>query len=65
MDQYLKIETVANLLQVSAKTIYRLIERGRLRAVEVMPGVRRIKEEDLATYLHDSDAAMAATGTEG
>ncbi len=41
---------IAELLNVSRKTAYRLIERGELAAVHVGANVR-IRPEDLAAYL--------------
>jgi excisionase family DNA binding protein len=41
---------VAELLNVSRKTAYRLIERGELSAVRIGTSVR-VRPEDLAAYL--------------
>lgn len=49
-DRMLSIAEVAEYLNISAKTVYRLIEKGELPALKV--GARwRFKPEDLEAYL--------------
>jgi excisionase family DNA binding protein len=44
------VEEVAKLLRVSSRTVYRLIERGELKALKV-GDLYRIEDQNLQTYL--------------
>jgi excisionase family DNA binding protein len=48
--RFYTVEEVAQLLRVSARTVYRLVERGELRALRV-GDLYRISQENLDSYL--------------
>jgi excisionase family DNA binding protein len=54
-DRFLTVEEVAERLNLSTETIRRWLRSGRLRGIRI--GARRagwrIREHDLAAYLHD------------
>jgi excisionase family DNA binding protein len=47
----LTLKEVAGRLRISKRTVERLIERGRLRAVRVSPRRRIVTPEDLGAFL--------------
>lgn len=51
----LKVKDIAEELGVSLKTIYRLIEEGKLRAINIAPGsklpIYRIEEQELQDFI--------------
>lgn len=51
-DKLLTIEETAEILRVSARTIIRYIESGKLKASKI--GVWRIKEADLNKFLEET-----------
>jgi excisionase family DNA binding protein len=57
-NQLLTIDQVASALQVSNLTVYRLIKRGRLRALRVGKNFR-LRSTDVARYMD-----VRATGTD-
>lgn len=52
MDKLLTIDEVAKILRVSARSVNRYIESGRLRASKI--GVWRIKQSDLNRFLEQT-----------
>lgn len=51
-EKLLTIEEVAEALRVSARSVTRYIESGKLRASKI--GVWRIKQSDLNTFLEET-----------
>jgi excisionase family DNA binding protein len=51
MEQLMTLAQVAEILQVSTRTVFRLIERGELAGAKV-GREWRFTREDLETYLH-------------
>lgn len=49
MEKIYTIREIANILQVSKKTIYRYIHSGKLKATKI--GQWRVKKSDLDTLL--------------
>lgn len=65
MSEYLTLPQVAKRLQVSLRTVQRMVETKRLRATNVGLGERprwRVRAEVLQRYL---DARDSIDGTEG
>lgn len=56
LDTFLTVSQVAQSLQVSTMTVYRLIKRGELEAVRV-GGNYRIKPDSFYKYINDSTVA--------
>lgn len=52
-ETYLYVQTVARRLKCSDKTVYRLIQEGRLRAVRIGGRALRIPESAFSAYLKD------------
>jgi excisionase family DNA binding protein len=63
-DTYLYVQTVANRMKCSDKTVYRLIQEGKLRAVRIGGRSLRIPESAFDEYLSaqvvDPDADLQA-----
>jgi len=53
MENYLRIEDVAERLNLSYKTVFRYIQDGKLKATKI--GHWRIAEKDLAEFIKNSD----------
>lgn len=60
---WLTLAQVANRLQVSARTVRREIDDGRLPAARVR-GIMRIDPADLAVYFEEQKAACRSAATE-
>lgn len=52
MEEYLRIEDVAERLNLSYKTVFRYIQDGKLKATKI--GHWRISEEDLQEFIERS-----------
>ena len=50
-DNYLYVQTVANRMKCSDKTVYRLIQEGKLRAVRIGGRSLRIPESAFNEFL--------------
>ena len=50
-SHFLTVEEVAEKLRLGERTIYRLIERGELKAVKISRKAYRISREDLDNFL--------------
>jgi excisionase family DNA binding protein len=65
----LTIPEVARCTQVSAKTVYRWIQGGKLRAIQLGPRLYRIEMGALAAFLqasgHNGPALDAGNGKRG
>jgi len=46
-------QEVADLLRISLRTVNRMIADGRLRAIQVSPGIRRVKAEEIQKCLEE------------
>ena len=59
----LKVKDIAKELGVSLKTAYRLIEEGKLRAINAAPGnkspVYRIEEQELQDFIERSKTGQS------
>jgi len=53
-DRYLRVDAVARKLNMSKKSIYRLVESGELFAVRLSPHGIRIPKSALEKYLQDT-----------
>jgi excisionase family DNA binding protein len=51
MNKLYTIQQVADILQVSKKSVYRYIESGKLKATKI--GQWRIKKEDLDKFINN------------
>ncbi len=63
MSAYLKPESVADTLDVTVTMVYRLIQNGRLKAVDIGMGKRacwRIRQDDLDEFLQPKNAKPSA-----
>jgi len=65
-ETYLYVQTVASRLKVSERTVYRLIQEGRLTAIRINGRALRIPESAFAGYLKglvvDPDADLREVG---
>ncbi len=54
MDELLNIHDVTGALRVSRATVYRLIERGQLKAVKVGKSLR-FRKQDIEEFLRNNE----------
>jgi len=65
MPEYLKLQTVAQALQVSMKTLYSLRNRGEIEFTKI-GGATRVAKSELDRYLNaNSDRGRAAKASAG
>ena len=59
-SSYVSVADVAQLLQLSEKTVRRWIESGRLRAIRTSPvrGRIRVARTELSAFLHENRVAF-------
>ena len=50
MTTFYTIDEAAQRLTVSRRTLFRLIEKGRIRVVHPSPGTTRITEQEIENY---------------
>jgi excisionase family DNA binding protein len=58
--EFMSVSQIASLLDVSAGTIHRAVQRGELRAVRV-GRLLRVRRSWLATWLDSTDSGLAPT----
>lgn len=51
MSELLTVDEVAARLRVSRRSVYRLIEEGRIRPIHPVPGKTRITVRELEAYV--------------
>lgn len=45
--ELLKYEEVCHLLKISKSTLWRMMKSGKINPIEIMPGIKRFRLEDL------------------
>lgn len=51
LEEYLSIERVSQLLEVSKGTIYNLIRKGQLKKTKITSDITRLKASDVQAFL--------------
>ena len=54
-ETYLYVQTVANRMKVSARTVYRLIQDGKLSAIQVRGRSLRIPESAFNAFINGQE----------
>lgn len=53
LKRFLSVKEIANILNVSIHTVYRLIESGKLSAMKISSRKTVVKAEELERYINE------------